>query len=86
PLSYVAGALIGNPSIQCFSTSVDGERRKVSCVEAFKEHGLEHVEFEAKEHLGLLNGTAFSASVAGLAMQETVNLTMISLVATAMGT
>jgi phenylalanine ammonia-lyase len=89
PLSYVGGTLLGNPSIDVFSTPPEkdgGDRRIVSCVKAFKEHGLEHVAFEAKEHLGLVNGTAFSTAVGSLAVKSTVDLMMLTLITTAMGT
>lgn len=40
----------------------------------------------SKEHLGILNGTAFSASVAALALHEAAHLVLLSQVCTAMGT
>lgn len=86
PLSYVAGTLIGNPSIRVHSTGEDGARRVISSRDGFKENGLEHVTFEAKEHLGLLNGTAFSAAVASLALHDTMHLSVLALITTAMGT
>lgn len=88
PLSYVAGTLIGNPSIRAYSTSPSSssERRIVSSRTAFAEHSLEHVTFEAKEHLGLLNGTAFSAAVASLAIQDVMHIGVLSMLATALGT
>lgn len=87
PLSYVAGTLIGNPSIRVHSCAPGTtERRVIPSPEAFKEHGLTHVTFEAKEHLGLLNGTAFSAAVASLALHDTMHVSVLALIATAMGT
>ncbi|KAI9508550.1 phenylalanine ammonia-lyase [Russula earlei] len=87
PLSYVAGTLIGNPAIRVFDGPVAfGARRMVSCRQALASHGLEPIELGAKEHLGILNGTAFSASVAGLALNEAVHLTLLAQVCTAMGT
>lgn len=58
----------------------------VRATEAFKEHGLKHTTFEAKEHLGLLNGTAFSAAVASLALNDAAHVALLAQVATAMGT
>jgi phenylalanine ammonia-lyase len=49
-------------------------------------HNIESIELGAKEHLGLLNGTAFSASVASLALSEAVHLALLAQVCTAMGT
>ncbi|KAF9519362.1 hypothetical protein BS47DRAFT_1388195 [Hydnum rufescens UP504] len=71
PLSYVAGTLIGNPAIRVFDgPAAFGPRCIVPAIKAFRDHGLKHVVFEAKEHLGLLNGTAFSAGLATLALND----------------
>lgn len=87
PLSYVAGTLIGNPAIRVFDgPPAFGARRIVSCRQALANHGLEPIELGAKEHLGILNGTAFSASVAGLALNEAVHLALLAQICTAMGT
>lgn len=87
PLSYVAGTLIGNPAIRVFDgPAAFGARRIVSCRQALANHGLEPIELGAKEHLGILNGTAFSASVAGLALNEAVHLALLAQICTAMGT
>jgi phenylalanine ammonia-lyase len=86
-LSYVAGTLIGNPAIRVFDgPAAFGARRIVSCRQALANHGLEPIELAAKEHLGVLNGTAFSASVAGLALNEAVHLALLAQICTAMGT
>lgn len=61
-------------------------RRVVSSRQAYKEHSITHVKFEAKEHLGLLNGTAFSAATASLALQDVMHVSMLALITTAMGT
>ncbi len=63
-----------------------GARRIVSCRQALTSHGIEPIELGAKEHLGILNGTAFSASVAGLALNEAVHLALLAQICTAMGT
>ncbi|KAF9520851.1 hypothetical protein BS47DRAFT_1374656 [Hydnum rufescens UP504] len=87
PLSYVAGTLIGNPAIRVFDgPAAFGPRRMVPAVKAFKDHGLKHVVFEAKEHLGLLNGTAFSAGLATLALNDAAHVALLAQVCTAMGT
>ncbi|KAG6876774.1 hypothetical protein C0992_011830 [Termitomyces sp. T32_za158] len=70
PLSYVAGALTGNPAIRVF----DGPRSSAP------------IDLASKEHLGLLNGTAFSTSVATLALNDAIHLTLLAQVCTAMGT
>ncbi|KIM40278.1 hypothetical protein M413DRAFT_446453 [Hebeloma cylindrosporum] len=87
PLSYIAGTLIGNPSIRVFDgPAAFNGRRIVSSVEALDAHGIAPIPLASKEHLGILNGTAFSASVASLALNEAIHLTLLSQVCTAMGT
>ncbi|KAJ3726952.1 L-Aspartase-like protein [Lentinula raphanica] len=86
PLSYIAGTLCGNPSIRVFDgPSVSGLRQMVSSREALARHNIEPIPLASKEHLGILNGTAFSAAVASLALDDAVKLTLLSHVLTAMG-
>lgn len=87
PLSYIAGALVGNPSIRVFDgAAAFGGRQIVSSVDALKAHGIAPIPLVSKEHLGILNGTAFSAALGSLALNEAVHLTLLSQVLTAMGT
>ncbi|KAH9922067.1 phenylalanine ammonia-lyase [Fomitopsis serialis] len=87
PLSYIAGTLIGNPSIRVFDGPAKfGHRQIVSSIQALAAHGIEPIPLASKEHLGILNGTAFSASVAALALNDAVHLAMLAHVCTAMGT
>ncbi|TFY63807.1 hypothetical protein EVG20_g6166 [Dentipellis fragilis] len=87
PLSYVAGTLIGNPSIRVFDgPAAFGARQIISSRDALAKHNIEPVVLQAKEHLGILNGTAFSASVAALALNDAVHLALLAQVCTAMGT
>lgn len=84
-MSYLAGALQGNPDIYCqIKTEVDGFRI-VSSDEALRSIDMPPVVLGAKEGLGLLNGTAASASVASLALYESNQLMLLSQVLTAMG-
>ncbi|TFK51112.1 phenylalanine ammonia-lyase [Heliocybe sulcata] len=86
PLSYIAGTLIGNPSIRVFDGSrSSGSRRIVSSREALAAHQIEPISLQSKEHLGILNGTAFSASVGALALSEAAHLALLAQVCTAMG-
>ena len=86
PLSYVAGTIVGNPSIRVFDgPAVFGARKIVSSRDALKAHGLEPLPLVSKEHLGILNGTAFSASVGSLAVHEATHLALLAQVCTAMG-
>ncbi|KAF8146902.1 phenylalanine ammonia-lyase [Mycena galopus ATCC 62051] len=87
PLSYIAGTLVGNPSIRVFDGPLEfGGRQVVSSVQALEKHNISPLILQAKEHLGILNGTAFSASVAALALNDATHLAMLAQVCTAMGT
>lgn len=87
PLSYVAGTLTGSPSIKVFDgPAVYGARQVVSSKQALEKHGIAPLPLASKEHLGILNGTAFSASVASLALSDAVHLALLAQVCTAMGT
>ncbi|KAJ7350574.1 phenylalanine ammonia-lyase [Mycena albidolilacea] len=87
PLSYIAGTLMGNPSIRVFDGPLAfGGRQVVSSVQALEKHNIKPIELQSKEHLGILNGTAFSASVAALALNDATHLAMLAQVCTAMGT
>ncbi|KAF5325935.1 hypothetical protein D9611_000229 [Ephemerocybe angulata] len=86
PLSYIAGTLIGNPSIKVFyGPSSAGPRRIGSSVDVLAEHKIEPLTLASKEPLGILNGTAFSASVAALALHDAAHLALLAQVCTAMG-
>lgn len=63
-----------------------GGREIVSSVKALGAHGIAPIPLVSKEHLGILNGTAFSASLASLALNDAVHLMLLSQVLTAMGT
>jgi phenylalanine ammonia-lyase len=83
----VAGTLIGNPAIRVFDgPTAFGARRIISSRQALSNHGVEPIVLGAKEHLGILNGTAFSASVASLVLSEAVHLALLAQICTAMGT
>ncbi|KAF8967831.1 L-Aspartase-like protein [Flammula alnicola] len=87
PLSYIAGTLVGNASIQVYDGPKSfGPRQKVPSHEALRSHGIEPIALASKEHLGLVNGTAVSAAVAALAVDDAVNLALLAQVCTAMGT
>ena len=83
PLSYIAAALEGNPDVFVW-TGDKKARRLVRSNKALLEAGIKPVSFEAKEGLGLLNGTAVSCSVAALALYEANHLAVMSQVLTAM--
>lgn len=84
PLSYVAGALAGQRGIYCWVTDNHGQRVRIPASEACQMYGVTPIVYEPKEALGLLNGTAFSASVAGLATYEADKLATLTQLTTAM--
>ncbi|KAF8897039.1 L-Aspartase-like protein [Gymnopilus junonius] len=87
PLSYIAGALVGNPAIQVYHGPTSfGPRRKGPSGDVLRSHSIEPIALASKEHLGLVNGTAVSAAVAALAVEDAVNLALLAQVCTAMGT
>ncbi|KAL2061908.1 hypothetical protein VTL71DRAFT_7286, partial [Oculimacula yallundae] len=84
PLSYIAGTLEGNPDVRVWCGS--GKARSlVPADQALKSAGLPPVQFGPKEILGILNGTAFSVSVASLAHHQAEILAILSQILTAMG-
>jgi phenylalanine ammonia-lyase len=85
PLSYVAGVMTGNPAIRAYCGE-GAQRRIASAPTALAEAGLQPFVLAPKEHLGLLNGTAFSAGVGALVLSEAAFLAVLSQICTAMGT
>ncbi|KAM0793291.1 hypothetical protein ACM66B_000751 [Microbotryomycetes sp. NB124-2] len=83
PLSYIAGAICGHPDIKVV-TSINGNPEVMLAPEALKLHGIEKVVLGPKEGLGLVNGTAVSASFATHALYDTHFLTLLSQAVTAM--
>ncbi|KAI9787482.1 MAG: hypothetical protein M1839_000011 [Geoglossum umbratile] len=84
PLSYIAGALEGNPDVRVWIGNRES-RKLVPADEALAQFGLDAVVYGPKEGLGVLNGTAVSAAVAGLALHEVNHLAVLSQVLTAIG-
>ena len=58
----------------------------MSSRKALEAHGIAPIPLASKEHLGILNGTAFSASVASLVLNDAVHMGLLAQVCTAMGT
>lgn len=84
PLSYLAGAIQGNPDI-FVRTGKSHDFKVIPSDQALKLANLTPIGLAAKEGLGLLNGTAASASVASLAIHEANHLALLSQVLTGMG-
>lgn len=86
-LAWVAAVMQGKPSATVLADcrySSCHQRRTVTAQTALREAGIAPITLEAKEGLAIVNGTAFSAAVASLAMYECANLAALAQVLTAM--
>jgi histidine ammonia-lyase len=78
PLCYLADAVIGNGDVRF-------RGRVVPAAEAFAECGLRPIVLEAKEGLGMINGTSFMSAFAALAVTDATELAIVADVCTALG-
>ena len=78
-LTYIAGAITGNPDVY-----VRTEKGIVSAEKVLEQNNICPIILGPKEGLGLMNGTATSASVASLTLYETHHLAILSQALTAM--
>ncbi|SPQ24317.1 bf01130c-d5eb-4029-8525-0da1635b5cf8 [Thermothielavioides terrestris] len=85
-LSYIAGAIEGNPDIYVRTATEDGEPKILPASETLRLAGLEPVRLQAKEGLGITNGTAPSCAAACLAIYQANQLAILTQLLTAMGT
>lgn len=82
PLSYIAGAVTGNPDV--FVQVGRGAAAKVvPSPEALKSSGISASGLGPKEGLGLINGTAPSVSLASLVMHDSQQLAVLAQMLTA---
>ncbi|KAF9012397.1 L-Aspartase-like protein [Cyathus striatus] len=87
PLSYIAGTLVGNPAIRVFHGPAKfGARQMSPSADVLLANNIQPITLASKEHLGILNGTAFSAAVASLALNDAVHMALLAQVCTALGT
>ena len=84
PLSYLAGALEGNPDVRVW-TGPRNDRHLVTADVALRSLNIAPISFGPKETLAILNGTAVSAAVGGLALHQADNLALLAQVLTAIG-
>ena len=80
PLSYIAGAIEGNPGIY---VQLDN-KKVVTADEALQITGITPVNLGPKEGLGLVNGTACSAALAALVVNDSHRLALMTQALTAM--
>ncbi|KAK4101225.1 phenylalanine ammonia-lyase [Parathielavia hyrcaniae] len=85
-LSYIAGAIEGNPDVFVRVAGKDGNAKVLPANEALKLAGLEPVRLQAKEGLGITNGTSPSCAAASLAIHQANQLALLTQVLTAMCT
>ncbi|BGP12540.1 hypothetical protein JCM10213_004875 [Rhodosporidiobolus nylandii] len=83
PLSYIAACITGHKDAKVHVLH-EGQEKILLAREAMKLFDLEPVALGPKEGLGLVNGTAVSASFATLALHDSQNLLLLSQVLTAM--
>lgn len=86
PLSYIAGTLIGNPHIHAYTGASYDSSSICSSAKALESAGIKALPLQPKEHLGILNGTAFSAGLAALVLNDATHLTLLAQLCTALGT
>lgn len=79
PLSYIAGAIQGTPSIRIHSKA-----GPMYADEALAQAGLSPVQLQAKEGLAIVNGTAVSSAAAAIVLFDTHFLAVLSQIITAM--
>lgn len=85
PLSYIAGLLEGNPNIYV-RTGCPNHVIYMTADKALELAGLEPVTLQAKEGLGIVNGTAASCAAAAIAIHQANQIAVLSQVLTAMCT
>ncbi|CAI7630635.1 unnamed protein product [Penicillium glandicola] len=88
PLAYLGGLLEGNPDIfvQVKAMNNAGDAKVMSAYDALSQENITPVTLKAKEALGVMNGTAPSASAASLVLHDTNNLAVLTQLLTAMAT
>lgn len=85
PLSYVAGMLEGNPDIY---VRIDSQETPIylPANEALETAGVTPLRLQAKEGLGITNGTATSCAAACIAIHNASQLALLAHLLTATGT
>lgn len=85
PLSYIGGAIQGDPGIRVWAKNpLDCRRRITTADVALRESSQTPIELKPKEGLAIINGTAVSTAVAALVMHDANCLGITSQVLTAM--
>ncbi|KAK0701148.1 L-Aspartase-like protein [Apiosordaria backusii] len=86
-LSYIAGAIEGNPDIFVkVNNGTDNVSKIIPAREALQIAEIPPVRLQAKEGLGITNGTAPSCAMASLVIHQANQLALLIQLLTAMGT
>lgn len=88
PLSYIAGVLEGNPDIyvRIDQPNTDDSPSYLPADEALQRANIPQIAFQAKEGLGITNGTSTSCAAACIALHQAAQLTLQVQLLTATGT
>ena len=78
PLSYIAGAIQGNPDTFVWTSLPEGQHKILDSQQALDRAGIDPIVLGPKEGLSLINGTAPSAAVASLALHDAHELAILS--------
>lgn len=84
PLSYIGSAIEGKENALCTVGTLSGTPKTMTAAAALAKFGLQPQRVIAKEGLSLVNGTAMSCAVAGLALHDAHGLSVMSKLLTAM--
>jgi len=83
PLSYLAGALQGNPGVKVW-VGDKVSRRLVTADVGMAQAGVPLIKFGPKEAVALMNGTSVSAGAAAIVMQDAHHCVVLAQILTAM--
>ncbi|RAK71436.1 aromatic amino acid ammonia-lyase [Aspergillus fijiensis CBS 313.89] len=86
PLSYVGGLVEGNADVFVRFEEEDGKQTIIPAADTLQRLGLDPLKLNAKEGLGIMNGTAVSTAAAGLALYDCHQMALLAQVLTAMAT
>jgi phenylalanine ammonia-lyase len=84
PLSYISGAIQGNPDVYVRVGGTKGTPRVMTAQEALREASIKPIILGPKEGLSLINGTAATAAVASLGLFGANQLAVLSQLLTAL--
>lgn len=85
PLSYIAGTLLGKPTLTVSAKAKDTHDRYITTADvALSKASITPIKLGPKEGLAIVNGTAVSTAVGALAIHDAHGLAVLSQILTAM--